>query len=317
MSFFWGGCKRKESLDDILSRNNTDSIRYICSIVVLLSHINYDGGMYYLGLFHFVAVTFFFVISGYGQICSIKRNQNIFIRKQLARIIKTVGFVLVIQFIEKINGWNVGNGGLYWLYVVTLFYLIFLLFSIFINNINVIALFVSISVIIYIVIIRMMKYMDISVSILGWESQIFGIIVGMILALNKDKIEKIINKNKRIIFIISFAILIPCLFIYTQPHDISEVTMLQFVLRIIISSCFINLLLVMFTIIKIDNKIVIFIGKFMSFYIFVFHGLVKNIIIEYLNINDESIVAFCTIIGTFIISATFVFIENGIFKRVG
>lgn len=84
---FWG--MRKNDINGasaLLERNYSNAIRGICSIIVLFSHVSWEKAPV-IGFLHFVAVSIFFFLSGYGVTCScLKLSRGDFLIASCRRI---------------------------------------------------------------------------------------------------------------------------------------------------------------------------------------------------------------------------------------
>lgn len=305
---FCGAKYNTKGYISVLSRNNTDTIRYACCIMVLFSHIMYPRTYFLLGYPHFVCVSIFFLLSGYGLTSSYINNRKKFVKKQLARIIKLIYPLVFVVLIEKMFNVPLGKVGLWWFCVLILFYTFFGIIAFITPNkyillISNLVFFFAYTIFFQVIVsnsginLRWTSY-------LGWDQQSIGFVIGIMISLWEKEILSFIKKNQVIISILAFCTLIIAGYIYIQPHDISKITYKQYFIRDIIFIACTILLFETLIHITIGNKIVIFIGSKLSIYIFALQGLFIGIAeIFFDKANYDIIVSFvtiCSIVGAFI-----------------
>lgn len=274
------GVRIKTDEDDVLSRNNTDAIRYVCCFIVMYSHIMVDGANLYLGYLHFVAVTFFFILSGYGLTCSYLNNNDTFLKRHPSRIFKLLLMEVVVIIIQSLLKAPANRGGVFWFGVLILFYVVFGLSTLFRNSYVILGINILFTIV-YVVLFQelvMIKGIDLGwTNYFGWAQQSVGFIVGILIGFNKSQFLDFIKKYRIVLVGVSIIALIPAGMIYIQPHDISTVTNVQFILREIISFSIFIITMVLLSCFKLGNRVICYIGSKLSLYIFAIHGIFINI----------------------------------------
>lgn len=281
---------KKSTCSDVLSRDNTDTIRYACCIMVMFSHIMYSGTYFILGYPHFVYVTIFFLFSGYGLTLSFLKDRTVFLKKHMGRIIKLLIPLVIVVLLEKSFHYSLGKAGLWWFLVLILFYfyigIIAFLFS---NKYAFVTLNILFVITYSFFFQEIVSTKEINLgwtSYLGWAQQSVGFALGIILALWKKKIFAFIKKYQVILGVLAFILLIPASLMYIKPHDITKVTNEQYFIREIISLSIILLLLILLTHFSFGNKISKFVGSNLAIYIFAIHGFFINMADElFENVN--------------------------------
>jgi hypothetical protein len=278
LGFLLFGISVKTEEDDIWSRNNTDAIRYVCCFIVMYSHIMVDGANLYLGYLHFVAVTFFFILSGYGLTCSYLNNKDIFLQRHPSRIFKLLLIELSVVAIQLlVLKAQYVLGGAFWFGVLIVFYIVFGLSTLLKKRYIIIGVNILFTIV-YVVFFQefvMVKGINLGwTNYFGWAQQSVGFIVGILIGFYKRRFLDFIKKYRIVLVGVSIIALIPSGMIYIQPHDISAVTNEQFWLREIIAFSIFILNMVFLTYFKLGNRIICYIGSKLSLYIFAIHGMI-------------------------------------------
>ena len=277
----------------MFSRENTNTIRYACCFIVVFSHIMFPETYLYLGYPHFVCVTIFFLLSGYGLMASFLDDREKCLHKQSNRIVKLIYPLVFVILIENSIDIPLGTAGLWWFDVLILYYIAFGLLLLLVKNKYLLVFLNSVFVLAYSVFFQeiiMIRGVDLGwTNYFGWAQQSLGFIGGMIIALWKNRIFEIYYKYKAAIAILSVAMLIPSGLVYIRPHDITRVTNEQFIIRTVISFACINLLIILLFYVSFGNKLTKYVGEKLSIYIFAIHGLFIGIINKYFNGIDNNI----------------------------
>ena len=273
--------------------DNTDAIRYACCIIVLLSHIMTADNYLILGYGHFVCVTVFFLFSGYGLSLSFLADRIGCLKKYIGRMLKLGYPLIVVVILEVLLDVPVGQAGLWWINVLILFYVAFGISIAIFRDKYIVLLFNTIFILMYICFFQeVVAVKGISFSwtdYLGWPQQSIGFVLGIILAIWKEKILSFLYKYKTMLLTASVLVLLITGEYYARKHDISKITNEQLLIRNIISMSCIIIMLVFLQYFSLGNRIIVFVGHNLSIYIFALHGLLIGIVDVYYNGIDDNL----------------------------
>lgn len=271
-------CSIEKSDSNILfSLNWTTTIRGICCIIVVFSHLGVDE--YNIGYLHFVAVSFFFMFSGYGLIFSI-RNKADYIDKGLPKHL--LKLIIPYLFILLLKSWlqcDIASGGIYYLNVIILFYVAFYLIYKFIPKYQNSILILTI--LIYSLLIQ--YYCEASSEreyfwrFWGWGSQSIGFIYGVIWGIKYEFLNKYVNKYKKVLEIVSVIVLGISGFSYLMVRDVNLISWRAYILRIIISFAMLVIIVSLTDRVRFKSAVLEYVGG-ISYYIFICHGFVISIL---------------------------------------
>lgn len=279
---------RIEKSLNVLSLDNTNVMRYICCYIVLISHILDKNHYLLLGYLHFVCVTLFFLLSGYGLTKSLQTDKEKFLKKHPLRLLKIIIPYVSVLLFELIFQLPLARGGLFWFNTIIFLYIIYGLAINCCKNKTQFIYSVSVITILYIIITQIGQKQGGVFQYFGWGNQAMGFLIGIYIAEYYDFFVRVIDKYKWCIIGVASVCLLICGCIYAKPHDISVVTTEQFFLRWGISFSMIALLFVFMQHVSVNNKLVCYIGKEMSLSIFLIHGILINISEKIFN-SEESI----------------------------
>lgn len=317
--FFFVGIRRNHIF--FFYRDNTASLKFICSLIVVFVHIG-TSNAFILGYFHFVAVTVFFVLSGYGLTCSYFLDRKVFLRKHPWRIIKLSLPLMIVSLIRYLYSFSYNFDGIKCMQVFILFYVVYGLLILFFKNYKVCILLMSIFIVLYSLLQQGILYIKpfnyIFQRFFGWGFASIGFVIGMYICIYTNEIVRIMRNRKYVVItsICFITLLIISVLKYIKPHDITMITTEQFFLRQIISLAFVGLIMVFFNYYIVGNRFCIFIGSKLSIYIFSFHGIWVSIVKE-LNIGDDNVIIFTVMIGTFVSALVYHMIGQVVNKFIG
>ena len=289
---------RGDHNEEVLSKNNTDVLKGISVIVVILSHLalfSTKKGLITIIFFNagFLAVSVFLFISGYGLMMQNIKKDN-YIRKNMPRKI----FKLYLQFImanvlttiidDIFLGTNYGvieilktsllmrfvDGRELWFVAAILYFYLVLYISFKFLREKQAIIMVCIAPIIYIMICVFFKRGT------WWENTAFCFSMGVLFALYKEKI--LINSQKmyktRVITVL--LAFISMMYLYTKG-----ITVLQFIIPIV----FVTLIVLILMKINLKSKIMQYINK-ISFEMYLMHLVVLKVAFSYNTARDSSYV---------------------------
>lgn len=264
----------------LLSLSHTNTIRTICCVIVFLSHINLPPQYVAMGYLHFVAVSFFFLTSGYGLYFSMKNKEKYLenFSRRIENILIPYGIVLALKWIFKCN---ISRGGIFYVNVLLIMYLFFYIVYKFIPQKQEIV--IAILVIGYSVLAQkmhdgnLMEVGDTLWGLIGWGSQSLSFLYGILLAKYYVRINKVIDKWKVPICIIATMILLHAGYRYWINKSNQSVTWNEYGQRVVICICLIVIVISLINHIEFRSKFSQFISG-VSYEIFLIHGLVFEIL---------------------------------------
>lgn len=114
-----------------------------------------------------------------------------------------------------------------------------------------------------------------------WPAQELGFAVGIAYGLLKEKIEMFINKHTNIILILSLTLFLVTavgyVCKYSGEHDFTVLSTGMLYGRIVMQASALVIMLVFLSKFSIGNKVTLYIGKRLSMYIFIFHGIIVEL----------------------------------------
>ncbi len=265
---------------EILSKRNTDALKGLFCIFVVLSHmVEYSPYLYIVQLV-FICVFCFFMFSGYGLTVSYAKCEYLdrkrWFCKQIRRIAKLIVPLMVVAIIEIFLNVPIYSGVGYWIFVISVFYLLYGILAVVIKNKK----WTYISMIFISLFYSLFCQFVLHYGTL-WPAQELGFAVGVGYGVHKEKIEGVLRKNTIWIFMSSIIIFlitaVTYVIRYSGEHDIRVLSSGMYLGRIIMQG---SALLIIFTFLlwfQIGNRITIFIGKHLSMYIFILHGLILEL----------------------------------------
>lgn len=279
-------CKIKDT--NFMSVEYTNTLRWICSAIIMLSHINLPEKYHILGCLHFVGVAIFFLLSGYGLTRSlVEGTKEKFIKKHPYRIKDLLLHFTFVVIIKKVFNIDISSGGLYFILVMIVIYIIYGLLVVTIKDTKI---FCLLNLIIFTVVYPICSFMILgnANAVAWWSSSAFGFAIGVVMALYFDICVIKIDKLKKITIPISGLIIAVAGIEYITSRGISSIGVKEFFLRQVLSLCSIMLLFSLSISIKIGNEFTSYMGK-ISLYIFVFHGFCIGIVDNIFNIVNPGI----------------------------
>lgn len=167
---------------NFMTREYTDTLRWIACFVILLSHVPVPATYNLLGSFHFVAVTVFFLLSGYGLCNSLLIDKKSFIRKHPKRCMKLI-VLFMIGWLVKIPFHSVvSSGGLLFIPLLLILYIAFGCCAVIYSNKSE-YLFIIVVILVFIIgyPIASVLWLQRINPILGWGSSEIGFGIGIFL----------------------------------------------------------------------------------------------------------------------------------------
>lgn len=144
----------------------------------------------------------------------------------------------------------------------------------------------------------------------SWPTQSLGFAYGSIVAINRARLEKFFVRNLRIICLLC-GLTLPILgYAYLYIHTPERENLSMYFLRIAMSFLLMLLFLALSVRIKIVSVVMLYIGR-ISVYIYLLHGLVIDILKDYL--KDGCLILGC-IVGAILLSICFSWIVEKIGK---
>lgn len=290
----------RQGLDkEYLSKENTQAIKGIFTIIVFLSHVrtyaeySHVTDLFVIDFLNYLGqlmVAMFLFYSGYGISESIKRKGYMYVQSMPRnRIGKTFFdfalaiciFLLVNPFIGakyslvdiilSFTGWTtVGNSNWYMFAIFTLYILTFLCFLLWKNNRWIALVSMTICSLGYVYIMSLLKEN-------WWSSTYLCYSAGMWYSYYKDKIDKVLGKSN----IIYYAVTIGCIICYGYMFQFRYVRLLLFNAVAILFSLVIVLISMK---ISFKSKILVWCGKYL-FWIYILQRIPMRIF-AHIGVNE-------------------------------
>ncbi|MCH5210591.1 MAG: acyltransferase family protein [Oscillospiraceae bacterium] len=268
--------KKREFFEDYFSVSQTQSIKGMCALLILLSHICMYLADTYFTLYAFkymgaIMVAGFFFVSGYGlQYGLMNKNDYLkgFFSKRMLSI--AVPFYIINIFYIVTNNMDFQNilisltgFNLWFVMAIAIFYIGFYICGkLFVSNRQPIAM--TVFVVLYIII------MNLCGLGLWWTNSCLAFAAGIWVCYGKDAFTRFFQKQyflKTLIMFIIFALS----YVYYSHHN-NDRTLPVFIITVINTTSFALLLMVLSMKIQLGNMVLRFLGK-MSLELYLTHAL--------------------------------------------
>ena len=298
---------KNTSVSSLLDKNFTTTIKAVCCFIVMLSHIGLNEKYQLLGCFHWIAVSFFFLFSGFGLTVSTLTKPD-YLKFFYKRFFKVLIPYAAVLFINYCFNFPIGSIGIFYVNVILLFYAMYYVIHRFIKKNP--DIFVCIFIVLYSLFIQF--YVDSRVSrenllsYFGWANQSIAFIYGIVIAKKLDYFKKILFEKRILIFCICILLISTLTPLYISRRNIYYISWAQYFLRIILVSAFILCIFVITQNMRLGNKIILYIVN-LSYYIFLLQGVVIKLI-QKLQLYDKlqpSFIVILICVLTFLLSILF------------
>ena len=271
----------EEDCSTLLSREWSTAVKAVCCILVVLVHIpqEYSTKLQNLvGSFAFIAVTFFFLFSGYGLSVSKNKKEYLthFWRNRLVSLLIPMYFVNFIRMCYGIVAGdnlsllrtllNIDGFVLMIIFCYGAFYIVYR-FKLELEN-------KTIGVCVLILLISILTYcLEDKLPFTVWPVPCLGFIYGVLIDQYKRKIDKYLRKH-RIIDGKTISVLIMAIFVGGGYIKVKEIVFWgDYFLRGILALLMLMVIIMIMSKFKIENKANQILGN-ISYEIYLIHGLV-------------------------------------------
>ena len=298
--------------NSFFEKGQSKVIKGICCIIVFLVHVPQEHGNVIqdaLGSFGYICVTIFFLLSAYGLKYSLNNKKNYlkhFFRNRI--LVIYIPFVisnLIWQLVNLEKGINIlgviGISNLSFIGELIIFYLLFYIIYKNVNNKK--ADFVMIGITIVISIITY-------IGKIGWFVECLGFAYGIILYNLGENINNFLNKSylRKTISLCIVRLVLGIVYI-----KFKNIIIVNYILKILLGISIISFLICVFKKVKLNNKILNFLGN-ISFEIYLLHEIIMKFLID-LNISSGCYIL--TSLLLIIISASIMnYIDTKIIKKI-
>lgn len=284
------GIKYNVDGSDMLSKDNTDALRGVFCIVVVLSHLTDCSPYLYLAQLVFICVFCFFMFSGYGLTVSLAKydgrggaNRRIWFGRQIKRVMKLLIPLGIVCFIEINANLNLFSGGGFWFIVISALYLIYGLLAVMIRDRKYVFSAMVLISLLYSIFYQFVLHDGIMWPPQMWPPQELGFAIGILVGVYKEKIELFVKKYSGSVTIISMivflAVAIGYIYKYSGEHDYTVLSTGMYVGRVIMQITALLIILIFLSKFKIGNRVSLYIGKHLSMYVFLIHGVIIDLAI--------------------------------------
>lgn len=319
--------------NEILSKENTLSLKGIFAVIVMLHHISQiDTNYVILNKFNnmgMYSVSIFFFISFYGMVKQLKITNRKYLDNFLPKrflvviipvIIVSIVYILIgiifyknsYDFISIIKIYAKGSAliknGCY-LNIILVFYLVFYFIYKYIKNIISASFVFSIFIILTILFIKNMEFG------IWWYNSLFAVIFGVVVALFEEKILVII-KNVKINYSLMFISTVLFYLLNNKEDRIIRISseygfnLSYWIVQNFLCINFVIMVLLIVSKFKLNYKILKFLGK-ISFEMYMIHGAVMWILNKYEVVNMYKYTLYVIIITMFLS-----YIFNKLFQKI-
>ena len=248
---------KKTDEPELMSKDNTQVMKGLACFIVMLSHLGLEEKYQIMGTLHWLAVSFFFMSSGYGLTFSYYRKPgylNTFYKRILSIALPYVLIGIASVFTQAID---FGCGGIFFVNVILLFYAAFYLCHKLCGKyadavMCIIIILYSISAQIFCD--SVMQQREGIALYFGWGNQSIAFAWGILAAKYNDRIKRILTGYKKILQGLSFVGIGILGYLYIQTRNISQVSWTEYFIRILVFVFVIILFLIFSMHYKIGNK---------------------------------------------------------------
>lgn len=292
---------RKEDYH-FLDENSTVALKGYFSIIILFVHVPVSNVLYNLlgGVSHVMIVTLFSFFSTYGMTVKTKEDK-LYVNRIPARFLRIAVLYGVILLIKHFVTGNMFSGGILWIDSLLLAYIIFYLSHLVGGKHSdhiVIAFWIAYAIV-------MCVWRN---PYLNWPAQALGFAYGSIVAVFGETLLRFFVKRIREICVACILLLLVLVMIYLHIHTPEQENMQMYFMRVIVSFLLVLLFLTLSVRMSLVSKTMTYIGK-ISLYIYLLHGLVIDILKNYL--ADSGLILAC-IIMTILLAICFKWITEKI-----
>lgn len=310
------GCKLVTvNTEEYFSRIETDTLRYISCITIIFAHMGYALKYSFIGVFHFLAVSVFFLLSGYGTTCSYLRGKESFSKQHVLKALELFMIWFIFNLIMKALNVSI-SGGTHFFLVISLLLVVDSLCVMIIRSEKLLFLVLFIF---HVFIFPLICQFGI-----GWlnkranwgaQSMCYGL--GILLAVKKKEIVFFLcNSRRRFLTLFASGLLFVFGLVFYMKNNSEgvDISNVEFWGRIVIIPSFIIIIWCVLTFIQIGNKLTVTIGK-SSMFIFLIHGIVIDLIKRteiYSNTPlGMTTILFCSILGGICLNKMYRIIKQG------
>ena len=124
------GMRRDRQNESFLSQTYTASLKALCCFSVILAHTGAGEKYCLLGCVHWVAVSLFFLFSGYGLAYNVRHRAG-YLQAFYRRLLKVIIPLLLVLALKAAFSCSLWSGGMNYMLVIFLFYIVFFLVHVF------------------------------------------------------------------------------------------------------------------------------------------------------------------------------------------
>ncbi|MBP5464259.1 MAG: hypothetical protein J6Y13_03700, partial [Treponema sp.] len=251
------GIRRDPQNQYFMSREYTGFVKAFCCFSVILAHTGAGEKYCVFGCVHWIAVSVFFLFSGYGLSYSAAHKPD-YLRSFHERILKTAIPLLLVCALKAAFSCSLWSGGMAYMLVAILFYLVFFLCRAAFGGKTVFggrSVFLGLDVADWLLVVLTVLY-SLSVqffhdsrlaslnsegglasvlALFGWGCQSLGFAYGIILARNLEGFKAFLSRKRNavILLVCCFALLPGCALAYLRIRDVYFVSWTEFALRLV------------------------------------------------------------------------------------
>lgn len=289
LAFF--GIRRDRENDFFMSRDYTSVLKALCCFSVILAHTGAGEKYCILGFVHWIAVSIFFLFSGYGLSFSAAHKPD-YMRSFHKRILKTAIPLLLVIVLKEAFSCDIWSGGMGYMLVAILFYVVFFLVRQAIDGqytfwgLDVADRVLIVLTVLYSLSVqffhdsrmadgRKLTNLAAFLSLFGWGCQSLGFAYGVILARKLAGFKAFLSRRRNSAILLACC-LVPLPFLalaYLRTRDVFFVSWTEYALRAVMVLLALLVAAVLSQGLRFGNKAILFLGNISS-EMFLLHGFV-------------------------------------------
>ena len=205
-------------------------------------------------------------------------DRRIWFVRQIKRVMKLLLPFGIMCFIEVNANLTLFSGGGFWFIVISAFYLLYGLLAVIIRDRKYIFGLMIIISLLYSLLFQFVLHNETM-----WPPQELGFAIGIFCGVFKENIEVFLEKYTVPATMIStlgfLAAAIGYIYRYSGEHDITTLSTGMYIGRVVMQVMALFIILIFLSRFKIGNRISLYMGKHLSMYIFLIHGVIIDLAI--------------------------------------
>ena len=295
------GVRRDPQNRCFMSREYACLVKAFCCFSVMLAHTGAGEKYCILGFVHWIAVSVFFLFSGYGLSYSAARRPD-YLRSFHKRILKAAIPLMLVLALKAAFSCSLWSGGMGYMLVAILFYFVFFLCRVVFGGK---AVFLGLDAADWLLVVLTVLY-SLSVqffhdsrltsldcgsglasvlALFGWGCQSLGFAYGIILARHLEGFKAFLSRRRNVVVLLACCfVLLPCFaLVYLRIRDVYFVSWTEYGIRAVMVFLFLLVIAVFSQRLRFGNPPILLVGS-ISGEMFLLHGFVIEMLNRYTNV---------------------------------